>query len=52
MQFRIFIVTGRGAEFVRFLRHVARQYPRRRLHIVVDNDAAHKHENVATWLKA
>ena len=42
----------RNVEFVRFLRHVARAYPRRRLHLVVDNYAAHKHPNVRRWLDA
>jgi transposase len=40
----------RHQEFLKFLRQVARAYPRTRLHIVVDNYAAHKHANVAKWL--
>ena len=40
----------RNVEFLKFLRQVAKAYPRRKLHIVVDNYAAHKHPNVAKWL--
>jgi transposase len=42
----------RNIEFLKFLRQVAKAYPRRKLHIVVDNYAAHKHPNVTKWLKA
>ena len=41
----------RHQEFLRFLRQVARAYPRKRLHIVCDNYATHKHDNVAKWLE-
>ena len=40
----------RHEEFLRFLKHVAKTYPRQRLHIVVDNYATHKHPTVAAWL--
>jgi transposase len=40
----------RSDEFLRFLKHVAKTYPRVRLHIVVDNYAAHKHPRVTAWL--
>jgi transposase len=40
----------RHEEFLKFLRQVAKAYPRRRLHIVVDNYATHKHPDVAAWL--
>jgi transposase len=33
-----------------FLKLVARAYPRRRLHVVVDNYATHKHAKAQTWL--
>ena len=33
----------RHEEFLRFLKHVAKAYPRGKLHIVVDNYATHKH---------
>jgi transposase len=40
----------RHQEFVRFLNQVARAYPRKKLHIVVDNYATHKHPKVTAWL--
>ncbi len=40
----------RHEEFLRFLKHVARSYPRKPLHIVVDNYATHKHPAVQAWL--
>ena len=40
----------RHAEFLDFLKLVAHAYPRRRLHVVVDNYATHKHQRVQAWL--
>jgi len=40
----------RHDEFLRFLKHVAKAYPRVKLHIVVDNYATHKHPDVRAWL--
>jgi transposase len=40
----------RHQEFLRFLRQVAKAYPRVKLHIVVDNYATHKHPKVKAWL--
>jgi transposase len=40
----------RHEEFLKFLKRVAKTYPRRELHIVVDNYATHKHPDVTTWL--
>jgi transposase len=40
----------RHQEFLAFLKHVARAYPDRELHLVMDNYAAHKHPNVRAWL--
>ena len=40
----------RNEEFLKFLKQVARAYPRKKLHIVCDNYATHKHPNVQTWL--
>jgi transposase len=40
----------RHVEFLKFLKHVAKTYPRRELHIVVDNYATHKHPAVKAWL--
>ena len=38
------------AEFLDFLKHVARAYPRRRLHVVLDNYHTHKHDDINPWL--
>ena len=40
----------RHEEFLLFLKQVAKAYPRRQLHIVVDNYATHKHPAVKAWL--
>jgi len=40
----------RSDEFLRFLKQVAKAYPRVPLHIVADNYAAHKHPKVTAWL--
>jgi transposase len=37
-------------ELLAFLKKIARAYPRRRLHVVVDNYATHKHPDVDAWL--
>jgi len=39
-----------NAEFLRFLKVVAKQYPRVPLHVVCDNYATHKHPKVRAWL--
>jgi len=39
------------AEFLAFLKQVARAYPRRELHIVVDNYHTHKHAEINAWLE-
>ncbi|TDK84887.1 IS630 family transposase [Mycolicibacterium mucogenicum] len=38
------------AEFLDFLKTVARAYPRRRLHVVCDNYHTHKHADINAWL--
>jgi transposase len=38
------------AEFLKFLKQVAKAYPRVPLHVVADNYATHKHPAVAAWL--
>jgi transposase len=40
----------RSDEFLKFLKQVAKAYPRVKLHLVVDNYATHKHPTVQTWL--
>ncbi len=42
----------RHQEFLAFLKHVARAYPGRELHLVMDNYAAHKRVEVRDWLAA
>lgn len=39
-----------NAEFVKFLKLVAKAHPRVKLHVIVDNYATHKHPNVKAWL--
>jgi transposase len=41
-----------GDDFLAFLKLVARTYPRRRLHLVLDNVSTHKAPAVMTWLDA
>jgi len=38
------------AEFLAFLKKVARAHPRRQLHVVVDNYHTHKHAEINDWL--
>jgi len=38
------------AEFLDFLKLVARSYPRQRLHVVLDNYHTHKHDDINRWL--
>ena len=40
----------RHQEFLKFLKQVAKAYPRRKLHIVCDNYGTHKHPTVTKWL--
>lgn len=40
----------RTEDFLAFLKLVARAYPRRQLHLVLDNASTHKHEEVGNWL--
>ena len=42
----------RHQEFLAFLKQVARAYPGQQLHLVMDNYAAHKHQDVRKWLTA
>ncbi len=41
----------RHQEFLRFLKRVAKAYPRRHLHIVLDNYGTHTHSVVRAWLQ-
>jgi transposase len=38
------------AEFLDFLKQVAKAYPRRQLHVVLDNYHTHKHDDINQWL--
>ena len=38
------------AEFLDFLKRVAKTYPRRELHVVLDNYHTHKHDEINRWL--
>src|SRR5438094_7146922 len=38
------------AEFLDFLKKVAKAYPRRKLHVVLDNYHTHKHAEINEWL--
>jgi transposase len=38
------------AEFLAFMKQVAKAYPRRELHVVLDNYHTHKHSEVQAWL--
>jgi hypothetical protein len=40
----------RHDEFLVFLKQVARAWPRRELHVVVDNASTHSHAEVTAWL--
>ena len=40
------------AEFLDFMKKVARAYPRRELHVVCDNYHTHKHDEINGWLAA
>lgn len=40
----------RHTESLAFLQQVAKTYPRRRLHVICDNYATHKHQKVQAWL--
>jgi len=42
--------THRHQEFLSFLRLINRAYPRRQVHLVVDNYTTHKHPAVKGWL--
>ncbi len=40
----------RNDEFLRFMKTVAKAYPRRQLHVIADNYATHNHPGVNAWL--
>jgi len=36
-------------EFLAFMKHLYRKYPRKQLHVIMDNFSAHKHKKVKEW---
>jgi transposase len=44
------VAPQRHPGFLAFCQQVAKAYPRRELHIVLDNDGTHTHPTVRTWL--
>jgi transposase len=47
-----FSPTHTSADFLRFMKTVARAYPDRDLHVVLDNSSTHNTEEVRAWLRA
>lgn len=45
-----FSPTHTGADFLRFMKKVARTYPPRDLHVVLDNSSTHDTDAVRAWL--
>jgi transposase len=45
-----FVDRHRHIEFLAFCTQVAKAYPRRELHLVLDNDGTHTHPRVRAWL--
>ena len=41
-----------AADFLRFMKKVARTYPDQELHVVLDNSSTHNTEEIHTWLEA
>jgi len=46
-----FSATHTAADFLRFMKKVARTYPHRELHVVLDNSSTHNTADVRTWLR-
>lgn len=44
--------THTAADFLRFMKKVARTYPDQELHVVLDNSSTHDTEAIRTWLQA
>jgi transposase len=47
-----FSPTHTAADFLRFMKKVARAYPTQALHVVLDNSSTHDTEDVRAWLAA
>lgn len=40
-----------GADFLQFMNHIARRFPRTELHVILDNSSTHKTPEVKSWLE-
>lgn len=47
-----FSPTHTAADFLRFMKNVARTYPDRELHVVLDNSSTHNTDEIRAWLQA
>lgn len=47
-----FSPTHTAADFLRFMKKVARAYPDRELHVVLDNSSTHNTDEIRAWLQA
>jgi hypothetical protein len=45
-----FSASHTAADFLRFMKKVARTYPHRALHVVLDNSSTHNTEDIRAWL--
>jgi transposase len=46
-----FSASHTAADFLRFMKKVARTYPHRALHVVLDNSSTHNTEDIRAWLR-
>ena len=46
------VEKNNAESFLLFLKELYRKYPRKHLHVIVDNLAAHKHKIVADWVES
>jgi transposase len=46
-----FRASHTAADFLRFMKKVARAYPDRELHVVLDNSSTHTTEDICAWLR-
>lgn len=44
--------SNNAENFLKFLKQLAKAYPKQELHIIADNLAVHKHESIKKWVKA
>lgn len=46
------VESSNHEEFLKFLKTLYRKFPGKRLHVIVDNLAVHKHQKVMAWLES